>query len=138
MGGGVGSLGFVPADPETPETIHHLALCHEWEPAVATGADYRRSTLGASLDEVGFIHCSFPHQVQRIADLVYRDRQDVVLLTIDPARLGAEVRVENLEGGFDGFPHIYGPLPVRAVIRAEAVPVDGHGRLGVASLLDDP
>jgi glutathione S-transferase len=98
--------------------IYHLALADEWHAAQVAG-EYRRSTLGKSLDEVGFIHCSHADQVRMIADLVYGDRTDVVLLTIDPHRVGAEIRVENLDGGDQLFPHIYGPLPLNAVISAE-------------------
>jgi uncharacterized protein (DUF952 family) len=98
--------------------IYHLALRPEWEAARADGA-YRRSTLGASLEEVGFIHCSMAHQVQTIADLVYGGRDDVVLLEVDPDRLDAEVRVEPAHG--DEYPHIYGPLPVAAVVRTHDV-----------------
>ncbi len=97
-----------------PPRMYHLALRLEWEAARDDGS-YRRSTLGASLEDVGFIHCSHAHQVQTIADTVYRGRDDVVLLEIDPARLDAEVRVEPVHG--DEYPHIYGPLPVDAVVR---------------------
>jgi len=90
--------------------IKHLAVAAEWEEAVAGGGPYRRSTLGRSLDEVGFIHCSFDEQVAATASLIYAGRDDVVVLTIDEARLGCEVRVE------DGFPHIYGPLRLEAVV----------------------
>lgn len=127
---------LVPPQAEPPEPIYHLALRDEWEAAVMSGAHYRRSTLGASLDEVGFVHCSFEHQVQRIADSVYLGRNDVLLLMIDPGRIRAEVRGENLEGGDDAFPHIYGPLPTEAVVRAEPVDVDHDGRLDVSPLLD--
>jgi glutathione S-transferase len=89
--------------------IYHLALIAEWEHAVATGGPYRRSTIDQSLDEVGFIHCSFADQVADTAARFYAGRDDVVLLTIDPERLGAEVKVEG------GFPHVYGPIPVDAV-----------------------
>ena len=91
--------------------------------AAERAGDYRRSTVEKSLDEEGFIHCSFAAQVQATADRYYRGRRDVVLLTIDPSLLQVEVRVENL------FPHIYGPLPIDAVIRVQAVPVDSDGRL---------
>lgn len=126
----------MPLEPESPELIYHLALRDEWQQAVGSETGYQRSTLGASLDDVGFIHCSFAGQVQRIADLVYRSRPDVMLLTIDRSRLDAEVRVENLEGGEDLFPHIYGPLRIEAVVRAEPVPVGADCRLVVAMLLD--
>ena len=107
--------------------LYHLALRGEWLEAVDAGTAYERSTLGASLADVGFIHCSFADQVQATADLVYRGRADVVLLEIDPARVEAEVRVESLGGGT--FPHIYGPLPIRAVLTATDVRLGPDGRL---------
>jgi glutathione S-transferase len=120
--------------------LFHLALRDEWREAIAggTGAAYRRSTLGQSLDEVGFIHCSFAEQVPTIADLVYRGRSDVVLLEIDPDSVPAEIRVEAADDveGSPAFPHIYGPLPVDAVVRATEVPLDATtGRIAVEALL---
>ena len=100
---------------EGPPRIYHLALRDEWNDAVERNEPYRRSTIGRSLDDEGFIHCSFAHQIEMIADLVYRGH-DVVLLSIDPSRVQADVRVENLDGGEDLFPHIYGALPLDAVI----------------------
>jgi uncharacterized protein (DUF952 family) len=117
-----------------PDRLYHLASEGEWREAVERGGPYRRSTLGRSLDEEGFIHCSFAHQVQLIADVIYRGRHDVVLLVLDPARLGAEVRVEDV-GGDQRFPHIYGAVPLEAVVAVEPVPVDGDGRLLTGPLL---
>jgi glutathione S-transferase len=114
-----------------PQRIYHLALRDEWQGACG-GKAYRRSTLGRSLADVGFIHCSFAHQVQAIADLVYNGRGDVVLLEIDPSRVQAEVRVEDLEAGGQTFPHIYGPLPIEAV--TQIVP-NGVSEHRLASLL---
>jgi len=108
--------------------IHHLALAADWDRSTL---DYRGSTLGRTLTEEGFVHCSATWQVQGIADAVYRGRSDVVLLTIDPGRLDAEVRIEG------GYPHIYGPVPTRAVISAQAVPLGGDGRLRLDGLLPD-
>jgi uncharacterized protein (DUF952 family) len=39
----------------------------------------------------------------------------LMLLEIDLDRAGVEVRWENLEGGTELFPHLYGPLAVAAV-----------------------
>jgi uncharacterized protein (DUF952 family) len=96
--------------------IYHLALRDEWAAAVAAGGPYQRSTVGRSLEEEGFIHCSFAEQVDDTAARYYAGRDDVVLLTIDPKHLDAEVIVE------DGFPHIYGPLPHDAVVSVQAWP----------------
>ena len=112
-----------------------MALRDEWQQA-SEGAVYRRSTLGRSLADAGFIHCSFAHQVQAIADLVYNGRDDVVLLEIDPSRVQAEVRVENLAGGKETFPHIYGPLPIHAVAQANDLSLGADGRLITDPRLD--
>ena len=90
--------------------IWHLAVAAEWDEALAGGGPYVRSTLGQSLADVGFIHCSFEDQVAGTAELIYPGRSDLVLVTIDTDRLDAEVIVEN------GFPHIYGELPLEAVV----------------------
>jgi uncharacterized protein (DUF952 family) len=95
---------------------------------VAQHEPYRRSTVDRSLEEEGFIHCSFSDQVQGVADRFYRGRTDVVLLTVDTSRLDADVKVEN------GFPHIYGPLPVEAVISVDPVSCDEDGRLRIDDL----
>lgn len=90
--------------------IHHLALQAEWDEAVARKGPYLRSTIGRSLADEGFIHCSYDGQVEQTAALFYAHRDDVLVLTIDTNRLDVDVRVE------DGFPHIYGPLPLDAVV----------------------
>jgi uncharacterized protein (DUF952 family)/AcrR family transcriptional regulator len=109
---------IIAADPtmESVPRIYHVALGEEWRETVVNGTAYRRSTLGKALDEVGFIHCSFAGQWQNVADLFYRDQTDVVLLEIDPLKVPSEIRVENVEGGREAFPHIYGALPQEAVV----------------------
>lgn len=66
--------------------------------------------------EEGFIHCSDPPQLKEVADRLFRGRGDLVLLVVDPARLVSQVRLENLEGGEEMFPHVYGPIEIEAVI----------------------
>jgi glutathione S-transferase len=119
-----------PAVGEQP--LLHLAVSAEWDRASAAGA-YERSTIDTSLEEEGFIHCSFPHQVQATADRYYRGRDDIVLLRIDPDRLGVDVVVEEASSG-ERFPHVYGPIPVDAVVSAEPVPVGADGRLDLGWL----
>ena len=106
----------------SPGWLYHLALRPEWQAARADGV-YRRSTRGLALESVGFIHLSSAHQVPATASRFYADlpAAEVLLLTIDPQRLavaGLEVRFEPADGG-EPFPHLYGPLPLGAVLRAE-------------------
>jgi len=96
------------------ELIFHIAEAAGWNEALARG-EYRQSTLGYTLDQAGFIHCSRRDQVEGVANAVYRDRSDLLLLLIDRQKVHAEIRDENLDGGSEVFPHIYGPLNLDAV-----------------------
>ena len=98
------------------QLLVHLALAAEWDEAVERGGPYLRSTIGRSLDEVGFIHCSFADQVEATRERFYAGRHDVVALTVDPARVDVPIRVEDLAGTDEAFPHVYGPLELDAVI----------------------
>lgn len=90
------------------ERLFHIARVADWEQAQGDGA-YRVSSLGRRLDEVGFIHLSFAHQVKPVADAIYRGMTDLVLLELDPDRLADPVVIESL------FPHLYGEMPLEAV-----------------------
>ncbi|HVE76126.1 MAG TPA: DUF952 domain-containing protein [Actinomycetota bacterium] len=96
--------------------IFHIARRADWDAALQAGT-YKISTLDRTLDEVGFMHCSFKHQVIQVADFVFKEAEDLVVLEIEPSLLEAEVRVENLHGGEEEFPHIYGPVSVQSVVR---------------------
>jgi anti-anti-sigma factor len=97
-------------------SLYHLALPADWAAAQQAG-EYTTSTRGRSLAEEGFIHCSFARQVAATAARFYADVDDVVVLRIDPSRLGdAAVVVEDLFDAGEAFPHIYGPIPVAAVV----------------------
>jgi glutathione S-transferase len=107
----------------SPGWLYHLALRPEWNAARGEGS-YRRSTRGQSLEEVGFIHLSAAHQLEATARRFYADLPpgELLLLTIDPQRLagaGLEVRHEPAPGSGELFPHLYGPLPLEAVLLAQ-------------------
>lgn len=95
------------------ELLYHIAESDAWQEAQQKG-EY----LPAGFSAEGFIHCSFREQIIPVADRFYYGRAGLVLLEIDPSMLKAEVRLENLEGGAELFPHIYGALNLEAVRRA--------------------
>lgn len=97
------------------DPLFHIARAADWREAQRDGA-YRVSTLGRRLEEQGYIHLSFSHQVKPVADRVYRGTGGLLLLRIDPARVAAPVVVEPGEGTSEQFPHLYGELNVDAVI----------------------
>ncbi|NND76333.1 MAG: DUF952 domain-containing protein [Ilumatobacter sp.] len=101
------------------DPIFHLALPEDWAGAFESG-EYRMSTRGMTLDEVGFIHCSTRAQVEATANAFYADVDELVLLTIDPLLVPSEIRWEPPVPDVDVlFPHVYGPLPVAAVNTAK-------------------
>lgn len=105
------------------EPIFHIATVADWEAAQRDGA-YTTSTRGRTLAEEGFIHASRGDQVRVVFRRYYADAAEpLVLLTIDPDRLGAEVRVEPV--GDDTYPHVYGPVEAAAVV--EVHPLDAAG-----------
>ena len=115
-----------------PRRLYHLALARDWEGD--PGADYAVSTIGRTLADEGFIHCSFPEQVQAVADRFYRNRPDVLLLEIDADALTSPVKVEPIPGG-ESYPHIYGPIDRVAVVRVVPVPLSEDGRLDVPAAM---
>ena len=50
-----------------------------------------------------------------------------MLLFIDPDKVEAEIIYENLEGGEQLFPHIYGELNVDAVVKVAQFEPDAEG-----------
>ncbi|WP_428340336.1 DUF952 domain-containing protein [Mycobacterium sp.] len=99
---------------KSAHVLVHLCSTHDWSAAQADG-DIRPESLAS----VGFIHLSTPEQVHLPANRLYRGRDDLVLLHIDPTHLASPVLWE-LGVATDPesmvFPHLYGPLPVGAVI----------------------
>ncbi len=91
--------------------IYHIASKTDWEATFSTGL-----FTADSLSSEGFIHCSTAQQVVHTANRLFRGRADLVLLCIDTTQVRADIRHENLAGGADLFPHIYGPLEIAAVV----------------------
>ncbi len=92
-------------------TILHITQEEKWEDAKLNGR-YR----GDTLDSEGFIHCSTPTQIIKVANTFFRNQNGLVLLYIDSHKVKAEIRYECVEG--DGiFAHIYGALNLDAVFK---------------------
>jgi glutathione S-transferase len=105
--------------PATDDPVYHLALPGDWADAFASG-EYRMSTRGVTLEQEGFIHCSTREQVEDTANRFYADLDTLMLLTVDPLLVPASIVWEPPAPDVDDlFPHVYGPIPVAAVNRAE-------------------
>lgn len=106
-----------------PSPIYHACARDAWEAARAEGV-YR----GSPQDRAdGFIHFSSAAQLVGSLASHHAGRPDLVLLTVDPAPLGEALKWEPSRSG-RLFPHLYAPLPVAAVLRADPLPLDADGR----------
>ncbi|WP_433955285.1 DUF952 domain-containing protein [Janibacter indicus] len=106
-------------------TLQHIALESDWQAAQERGT-YPVSTLGRTIEQEGFMHCSgSPEQLQGVLGRFYRDvSEPLLVLTIDEVSLdghGLDVRYEPaVLGGDELFPHVYGgDLPVGCVSRVD-------------------
>ena len=75
----------------------------------------------------GFIHLSAPHQVEGTLAKHYPGQEDLLLLALDPERLGPGLKWEPSRGG-GMFPHLYGALPLNAVVAADPLRIDDDNR----------
>lgn len=104
--------------PPSAATIYKLCPRALWREAERAGR-----FDGAPVDrEDGFIHFSTAGQLQETADRHFRSEPDLLVVAVDAAQLGADLRWEVSRGGAL-FPHLYGPLPLAAVRFVRDVPM---------------
>jgi uncharacterized protein (DUF952 family) len=105
-----------------PTLIYKICPLTDWDVAQRDGF-YRGSP-----DDLrdGFIHFSARHQLRGTAAKHFRDKEGLVLITVDALSLGAALRWETSRGG-DLFPHLYGPLPIAAARAVTDLPLDATG-----------
>ena len=83
---------------------------------------------GAPVDVAdGFIHFSTAAQVAETAARHFAGQDDLLLVAVEGDRLGEALRYEASRGG-DLFPHLYGDLPLSAVVSVGEMPLGPDGR----------
>ena len=109
--------------PGGAATIYKICERSLWEEAQRNGM-FR----GAAIDlQDRFIHFSTAAQVRKTAAKHFAGLADLVLVAVDAQALGDGLRWEPSRGG-DLFPHLYGRLPLYAVLWTRPLPLDGHGQ----------
>lgn len=102
--------------------ILHIIRNQEWQLAQQLGI-YKNH----SLEEEGFIHCSNENQVCKVANNLYKEEKDVLLLYIDEKKLVSKVVYEDLYQLGEKYPHVYGPINLDAVVRIKPFLKDEQG-----------
>lgn len=102
--------------------IYHMCPAEAWEAGVAAG-EYS----GTEHDRRdGFIHFSTAAQLPESARRHRAGQAGLVLVAVDPARLGERLRWEPSRDGAL-FPHLYGPLHPLEAARIEPLPLRPDG-----------
>ena len=98
------------------------------EQAAWRAAEAGEVFLGTEADERdGFIHFSTAAQLTGTLEKHYAGKIGLVLIAIDADALGMELAWERSRGG-DFFPHLYAPLPLKAVRWARPLADEVGGR----------
>jgi uncharacterized protein (DUF952 family) len=101
----------VGTDAIAMQPLLHITRLSRWKQAQLEGI-YR----GDTLDTEGFIHCSTPAQIVKVANKFFSHQQELIVLCIDSQRVSVEIKYEESEPG-ERFPHIYGSLNIDAVVK---------------------
>jgi uncharacterized protein (DUF952 family) len=91
--------------------IYHITQESDWQAAKAQGFYH-----APSLENEGFIHCSYQDQVCDTANRYYSGVHGLVLLEIAPEKLSCHW-LDELSTGDELFPHVYGRINLEAVNR---------------------
>jgi uncharacterized protein (DUF952 family) len=104
-------------------TIYKICERALWEAAERSGI-----FPGARIDaRDGFIHFSTAAQVRDTAAKHFAGAADLTLIAVDADALDGALKWEVSRGG-DLFPHLYGALPLTAVVWAKPLPLGADRR----------
>ena len=106
-----------------PQPVYKILAEAAYEAAKGEG---RFMGTGDDLRD-GFIHLSTGPQLAGTLAKHYAGQQDLLLLTVDPERLGPELKWEPSRGG-DLFPHLYAPLLLDSIVTADRLALDDDNR----------
>lgn len=92
------------------EFIYHIV-----EPAYFESFADKEDYYPARFEEEGFIHNCFEEQFEYVLGTHFEGIAEVLILKIDPAKIRAQIVVEGDQHPM-GFPHIYGPINMDAIV----------------------
>lgn len=107
----------------TKKLIYKIATRTQWETAEKSGV-----FEGAPIDLAdGYIHFSTAETVRETAAKHFAGQQDLLLINVSSSLIADKLVYEPSRGGAL-FPHLYGDLPLSAVIGAVDLPLGADGR----------
>jgi uncharacterized protein (DUF952 family) len=105
-----------------------MELIYKIVPAALWREAERQGTFaGAPVDRSdGFIHFSTAAQVRETAALYFAGQDNLLLVGVDPNKLGDALRYEPSRGGAL-FPHLYAPLALASIASVHPLPMRADG-----------
>jgi len=91
--------------------IYHIVLPERWN-SFGENAAYTAESLVTE----GFIHCSYPHQLDAVLKRYYSEANEVIILEVDTDKLSSRL-VEEPSTNNEIYPHIYGAINRDAILR---------------------
>ena len=104
-------------------TLYKIVPASLWRAAESDGV-FRGSEVDL---RDGFIHFSTAAQVAETAARHFTGQHDLLLVSVEAARLGGALKWEPSRGGAL-FPHLYGTLALTAVGKVASLPLGPDGR----------
>ncbi|HKX65517.1 MAG TPA: DUF952 domain-containing protein [Rhizomicrobium sp.] len=112
----------------TADLIFKIVPRAEWE---AGSGGYR----GSAHDKAdGFLHFSTAAQLPETLRRYYAGQDDLMLVAVDPAALGAALKWEYSSSRGENFPHLYAPLSCDAIQWAKPLNRDAGGNFVLPDL----
>ena len=106
-----------------PTTIYKIC-----ETALWREAERKSVFTGAPIDiRDGYIHFSTAHQAVETAAKHFAGIDNLLLVAVGADALGSALKWEPSRGGAL-FPHLYGALPLDAVLWTKPLPLGANGR----------
>lgn len=97
------------------EIIYHITEKKYFEIQIANGEYY-----SPTFHEEGFIHLSTKNQVEGTLNRYYLGVKGLVLLQVEASAIQKELKYEAASNG-ELFPHLYGPIPQKAILIVEEI-----------------
>lgn len=109
------------------DLLFHITTKNDWKNLNNSGT-YEPE----SLDSEGFIHCSTGAQVEEIANRLFADKDEIMLLVIDATMLRDDIKYEKDEETGEKFPHLYCSLSNNAIIDKITIKAEDNGTFNIA------
>lgn len=110
--------------------IYRLTEAEDWRAALVSG-----QFASADLVREGFIHCSQRAQILATANRYYAGKTHLILLQIDAGQIAESIKNEYAPHRAEWFPHVYAPIPLRAIVAHFDFLADAEGRFVLPAAL---